>query len=124
MMDPAYGPGAVDELEASANLPDDISSDDLDTAFEILTEERRQFALQYLAEEGGTVSLSDVVTYLVDRESAVDRTDIAADLHHSHLPKLAAAGLVEYDPEANTVTATTAGHDAVPVVKTFVQSTE
>lgn len=124
-MNPAFGPEAGDsEEEASKTLPVDVSDEELDTVFEILIEERRQFTLQYLVDEDGTVSLTELVTHLVERESTVDRTNVATDLHHSHLPKLEAKGLVEYDHEANTVAATPAGRETAPVVELFVQSAE
>ena len=36
-------------------------------------------------------------------DDTADSDAVSIELHHSHLPKLAAAGWIEYDPENRTV---------------------
>ncbi|MCL9812844.1 DUF7344 domain-containing protein [Natranaeroarchaeum aerophilus] len=67
---------------------------------------RRRHALYYLTEQVGTISLhelSDALTVweAVDGEHHHQR--IATGLYHRHLPKLADAGVLRYDPDADTI---------------------
>lgn len=68
----------------------------------------RRIVLQYLRRQGGgpvTIdSVADTAT-AIHREFDPDhaREDTLLSLHHVSLPKLAAAGLVEYDGTAGTV---------------------
>lgn len=86
----------------------------LDAVFELLAARRRRYLLYYLEDEDAepVVELDD----LADRISAweeewtdedaveTDSPDaIRDDLHHVHLPRLADAGLVEYDARTRTV---------------------
>lgn len=80
----------------------------VDEALELLADERRRRLLRHLAESDGTATVDQLVTVLdADAPSpeALGRTRdrLAADLHHVHLPKLHAAGLVEYRHREGTV---------------------
>jgi hypothetical protein len=46
---------------------------------------------------------TDVPTFDADADRSAVET-MAAQLHHAHLPRLAAVGVVEYDPDAGLVT--------------------
>lgn len=84
----------------------------LDRLFDCLSDSRRRLVCHVLAAaDGRTVEVSDVVDAVVARERsgstpapADHRENVAIDLHHVQLPKLDAAGIVEYDPDARTVT--------------------
>lgn len=79
------------------------TSTDPDRVFELLSDGRRRHVLYYLAREqtgGATVTeLREVISSRLEG----DRDDLAVELHHTHLPKLAAAGVVEYDGRSETV---------------------
>ncbi len=85
-----------------------------DAVFEVLADADRRIALSYLARTDGPTPVDDVVDAVV-REAAggdagVDaRGRVAAAFHHNHLPRMADAGLVDYDVERRTVAATPAG---------------
>jgi hypothetical protein len=94
----------VDELDGLAGL-------EPTTWFEVLADDHRRTALAVLGERDGPVGL-DALARAVAARVATESTDerptatrrIAITLHHHHLPKLAAAGLVEYDATTRTVT--------------------
>lgn len=75
----------------------------------ILASERRRTLLAVLAEESKTVNLETVAAAVAEREAA--STEVSADtvkgvtvtLHHHHLPMLADAGVIEYDPDSNLI---------------------
>lgn len=70
---------------------------------------RRRLALEYLSARDSSIVLDELAVVVAARESeriADDRAaidDVAAALHHVHLPKLADDGLVEYDAERRVV---------------------
>lgn len=79
-----------------------LSADD--DILECLADERRRTALATLHDYGGRTFrwtlARDVAAQGADRD---DVETVLVALHHVHLPKLADAGLVEYDQEAGTV---------------------
>lgn len=86
-------------------------TDGLDTVFDLLSNSRRRYLLYYLAEvDDDVVELSAAVGAVGEYEatepdaggrSPREATRIA--LHHDHLPRLANAGVVDYDPRQGTV---------------------
>lgn len=83
---------------------------------ELLADSFHRTVVTVVAEAGTPLYVEDLAERLVSRGTAVVRTDdyetlvdrTATSLHHEHLPRLAAAGLVEYDSEANLVANRTA----------------
>lgn len=76
------------------------------TIFELLLEEQRRYALYYLSEKVGAVSLEDLIDRIADREgqSTRERIDrITVEFHHNHLRKLIDADVLRYDADAGTV---------------------
>ena len=79
--------------------------DSLSTVFELLSDPRRRFVVSYLQDCRRTKldELADVVTGWEEsrRGDAIatreKREAVAVRLHHVDLPKLAAAGVLEYD---------------------------
>lgn len=81
----------------------ELSPEDI---FDLLSVTRRRHALGYLAETVGTTTLHDLSDALATAEGNVDETHrrrIVIGLYHSHLPKLAAAGVVRYDASADRI---------------------
>lgn len=76
-----------------------------DTIFELLADHQRRCVLSYLKNTSDDVVsrrelASHVSTQIPD---AVSEEHVAARLHHTVLPKLDGAGLLEYDPRSATV---------------------
>lgn len=80
-----------------------------DDIYELLASARRREIVAFLATRpGDTVHFDDLVAVVVaaecpDSGPGTHRGRITADVYHVHLPKLDGAGVVSYDPEAETV---------------------
>lgn len=76
------------------------------TMFEALSEVRRQYTLQYLAQKPAAVPLGDVAEYIAIREGEPTRDRyerIITGLYHQHIPHLCDARIVTYDDTHKTV---------------------
>lgn len=106
----AEAPGADSSAETGAvepptRVPDSYS---LDGLLDLFSPARRRYVLYRLLESPGErASIGALVDEVVDRERAggahaarADRTAIELSLVHTHLPRLAAAGIVDVDREA------------------------
>lgn len=78
---------------------DDIGSSPTTAAFEVLRDPSRRFLIRYLLRtESSIVEHETLVEGLIDRfDGDVDRQTIVTALRHVHLPKMADAGVIEYD---------------------------
>lgn len=85
--------------------------------FEVLSNERRRYALDYLKQHvDHPVEFRDLVDHVAIRENGIDsesleyehRKPVYAALRQTHLPKLSASGMVEYDRESGEVELTEA----------------
>ena len=82
-----------------------------DQAFDLLGDGTRRRALAALQATDGTMSLDELAEATASRAEDVPSEEVsahrwertAASLHHCHLPKLADAGIVEYDLAENQV---------------------
>jgi DNA-binding transcriptional ArsR family regulator len=78
----------------------------LDELFQVLADENRRRVLAYLADtDDGVAAFSELLEHVAD-DSAGESSDndrLAVSLHHNHLPKLADANVVEYDPRSQVV---------------------
>jgi DNA-binding transcriptional ArsR family regulator len=77
----------------------------LDATFDALVNRRCRVVLRQLAESEDALGVDDLVTQLVEEldDDAASETRLRTALHHAHLPKLADAGLVDYDPDCGLV---------------------
>jgi hypothetical protein len=85
--------------------------------FKILSHHRRRVAIQYLATQAGTTSVSDLADQiaLLEGEHTRDRYErICTSLVHSHLPLLADAGVIEYDTNREVVELRDRATDILP----------
>ncbi|QCS42539.1 hypothetical protein [Natrinema versiforme] len=96
----------------------ETESDAVDTAMDLLADHRRRAVLQYLAETDGSAALTELAVEIAAQEagaepnaisdhgdvSARDRRAVRISLHHTHIPKLANADVVDYETETETVT--------------------
>jgi len=71
---------------------------------EVFTPEYCQAVFQYFEQHSTkTATVTDLGAYISEHHQLdEDETAVAISLHHSTLPKLADAGLLEYDPQSNT----------------------
>lgn len=83
----------------------DIS--DFGTMLELYQDQHRRAVLAVLINEQRSLTVNDLTKTVVKHTSQTPITEVSADvltqiqmsLHHVHLPKMAEAGLIEYDPE-------------------------
>lgn len=81
----------------------------LDALLEILSNQERRYLLEYLIDETEvTASPKDAISYItrqitLQRGEQPNTEDIQVSLQHHHLPKLANAGLIEYDMRSETI---------------------
>ena len=77
----------------------------LDEQFDALARTDRRAVIQFFRDEAAEeVTLDDLVTGIVDGSYwDTDESHARLCLHHSTLPKLADAGILDYDAKRNTV---------------------
>ena len=107
-MRPAVGLGAVLDTGETSAPPDQTGPDDA-TIFDILGNERRRVCLHCLAEHETALSVSalgqQVAKGVADAETDSDELydSVYISLCQTHLPKLDAIGLVEYEQDRKGV---------------------
>lgn len=82
-----------------------------DAIFEILSNSRRRYVLYYLDQEPESIELTALAEHVAAWENETDVDSLGkketkrvyVSLYQTHIPKLAEAGLIEYDKEAGTV---------------------
>jgi DNA-binding transcriptional ArsR family regulator len=79
-----------------------------DAVLESLADRRQRIILTTLPKDGEPVDRDELVTTVAGKIRKYSQKDVSEqqlriDLHHRHLPKLEAAGLLEYDVDAGTV---------------------
>lgn len=83
-----------------------------DTLFEAMSNQRARYVLSYIDSVSVDVlDLEDLADGVAEWEVEAGLADdpeecrrrVAVDLHHNHLPKLADAAIVDYDPRSKTV---------------------
>lgn len=81
-------------LERPGAVSDDVIS--------CLADERRRSVIDAL-ETNGEMDLDDLAREVSRRADDESTDDVLVDLHHLHVPKLADAGIVDYDPDEKRV---------------------
>lgn len=103
----------AEDSRAGSGVPSTGRSDrSLDVAFDLLADNRRRDTLACLCERPGSIPLDELAEDVAARERWSPRTEpgdeevrtAAVSLYHSHLPKLAGAGVVDYDRDRDLVT--------------------
>ncbi|MFB6164138.1 MAG: hypothetical protein ABEJ31_03170 [Haloarculaceae archaeon] len=75
----------------------------IDAVFDLLANPERREVCVFLMSPGVTVAtVEDIVEGIAPGATDRERERMAIDLHHRHLPKLAEAGLIDYDPRSHT----------------------
>lgn len=91
------------EYESKAELSED-------ERHEVLSVKRRRLILDILENETTPIGLDTLESKLATRETGVDEDDeeaverVALSLHHVHLPKMVASGILDYDTSAYQIT--------------------
>lgn len=79
----------------------------LDATLDLLSNRRRRYALYYLREQGGSVTLetlaAQIASWESDDEDDADVRQIRADLYHSQLPRMDSADIVAFDADEGVV---------------------
>lgn len=101
------GTNARQDLNFSAFAALDV---DTDAVFDALAAERRRYVIACLLTYTTPMSMADLATELAmwERDAGADDVPAAAEdayavLSHVDIPKLADAGIVEYDEDGNAV---------------------
>lgn len=110
----------VEDNPSSEEMPDRLPG----SVLRLLAPERRRAVMRTLMEEpNATHRVDDVVAALQESCGLVDGVDnpayLRSSLHHTHLPKLDDAEVVEYDPSDGTVQ-----YEGDPVVEQWVDQIE
>lgn len=82
-----------------------INSSTIDRTFDLLASQRRREVVTELRNTSdGVVSVDDLAGYIVERDfEETDYDRIRVLLHHKHLPKLADASGIDFDPRSGMV---------------------
>lgn len=86
---------------------------DLDELFSLLAAERRRRALRALSRRSDSTTVEALVATMADGEC---ESEIHTALHHAHLPRLADAGAVEFDPDDGVLVLTDRGDALLTVL--------
>ncbi|MDG5759747.1 hypothetical protein QA600_10380 [Natronococcus sp. A-GB1] len=78
---------------------------------ELLAADRRRVAVSILAEHTEPFGIDELAVAVANREAELETGDegrpaverVALTLHHAHLPRLADAGVIEYEPESRRI---------------------
>lgn len=102
--------GPDDATDAECDQPASrVASLSLDATLELLANHDRRRVLGYLMDDSdGTATVEELVDHVAEKraertDDALDTDQIETRLHHVHIPKLADAGVVEYDHRSGEV---------------------
>lgn len=101
------------------------SAPHLDAVFDALSDGRRRTTVSLLQTHERPMALADVADEIAIREHDADITSIPAEevkriytsLYHSHVPKMAAAGLVVYSQERDVVALSDDAEQVGPILE-------
>lgn len=106
--------------ENGRDTDDGFQSSTVTTMFGLLANTERRIALHVLRkrrdERIEIHDLAETVSTAWPCDASLDSTTVEVTLRHAHLPKLAAAGIVEYDDQSGTVR-----YDGNPVLETLLK---
>lgn len=100
-----------DGVSAAISSNSDVDGDSLDRLFRALADARRRTILDVLSHQLGPIHVETLARELGAKEQGIAESEVPADkvdatlvgLTHGHLPHLADAGLIEYDPDEQIV---------------------
>lgn len=85
-----------------------------DTIFQMLGNRRRRLTISYLKQIDGQSTVRDIAEHVAAWENGIETVEVTykqrkrvyTSLYQSHLPKLAKAGLIDYNKDRGTVSLT------------------
>jgi hypothetical protein len=97
-----------EEADVDSTRPGRLSKN---VRFEILQNQRRRDALSYLRANGGTATLGEMAEYIAAKENDIETRAVSSSqrkrvyigLYQCHLPKLADAGVVDFDKDRGDI---------------------
>lgn len=101
-------PDSPDKATDRFSDPDDVALS-VDTILSLLANTQRRELLHHLREASSeTCAVDDCIAHILRREEAMTgerpgHDHVAARLHHVHIPKLAEAGVIDYDARSQTI---------------------
>ena len=98
-----------------------------DSVLDLCRDQHRRIVLGVLTAEGRSLTLDDLTKTILKYNHQTPITEVSAEvltgvrisLYHRHLPKLAEAGLIEFDPERRLVAPTTRLEQLEPTLATI-----
>lgn len=95
-------------MSSGASADPDLSPD---LIFDLLSSPRRRMVLYYLREHGGSSTVTELAEEIASLEydvpadelSRQQRKRVYVSLYQTHVPKLAEAGVIDYDEESSEV---------------------
>lgn len=83
-----------------------------DTIFELLKNQRRRDAIQYLKENEGEAKLGDMAEFIAAKENDIDIAQLSSSqrkrvyigLYQCHLPKMANSGVIDFEKNRGDIT--------------------
>lgn len=111
-------------VESNTRSPQDHSADAArapsDEVLSVLADGRRRQILRYLRESDLPEGIGSIADAIEDRHGAPPRRELRIALHHKHLPRLDAAGLIEYAAGDNLVV----DADGIESVESYLDTAE
>lgn len=101
-----------------------------DTLLDLCRHQHRRIVLATFAEEKRRLTVNDLTKSVLKYNHQMPVTEVSGEvleeveqtLHHLHLPKLAAAGVVEYDPDRGLVEPTEQFDQLQPSLSTILDA--
>ena len=79
-----------------------LNPEQIDEFLSTLANQHCRFVLSYFRDSSEEVASVDDLATAVSRRDSVDKKHVAIQFHHSALPKLEDAGIIDYDARTNT----------------------
>lgn len=81
----------------------------LSIIFRVLSERQRRYILYHLQEQQQPIPLEELIGHLMEQEPDEEQVEsrdeiynrLLTELHHTHIPMLVDAGIVQYDSETD-----------------------
>lgn len=101
-----------------------------DSVLDLCQNQHRRIVLRTLAEEQRSLTLNDLTKAVLKYNHQTPMTEASEDvlteirlsLYHTHLPKLASEGLIDYDPERQFVEPTEQLEQVQPTLSTILDA--
>ena len=100
---------AVEQHEQQETVQELLSKD---TIFELLKNQRRRDAIQYLKQNDGEAKLGDMAEFIAAKENDIDIAQLSSSqrkrvyigLYQCHLPKMANSGVIDFEKNRGDIT--------------------